>query len=54
MMVFSVLVFAVVTVFLSFLVGRAGETDKGKAATCITIIAWGSLIFGLYIGRVAR
>jgi hypothetical protein len=52
MTVFNVLVFAIATVLLSFLVGRTGEIDKGKAATYITIIAWGSLIFGLSIGRM--
>ena len=53
MMVFSVLAFSIVTFFISFMIGRMGETDKGKAATFITLIAWGSLIFGLYIGRMA-
>lgn len=53
MMVFGVLIFAIVTFFISFLIGRTGEIDKGKAATYITLIAWGSLIFGLYIGRTA-
>ena len=53
MMVFGVLVFAIAMFFISFLIGRTGEIDKGKAATYITIIAWGSLIFGLYIGRMA-
>ena len=52
MMAFSVLVFAIVTFFASFLIGRTGEMDRGKAATYITLIAWGSLIVGLYIGRM--
>lgn len=53
MLVFGVLVFAIVTFFVSFLIGRKGEFDKGKVATYITLIAWGSMIFGLYIGRIA-
>ena len=53
MLIFGVLAFAVVTFFASFLIGRTGEFDRGKAATFITLMAWGSLIFGLYIGRLA-
>ena len=53
MLVFGVLVFAIVTFFVSFLIGRTGEFDKGKVATYITLIAWGSMTFGLYIGRIA-
>jgi hypothetical protein len=53
MLVFGVLVFAIVTFFVSFLIVRTGEFDKGKVATYITLIAWGSMIFGLYIGRIA-
>ena len=52
MVIFSVLVFSMVTFFVSFMIGGTGEIDKGKRATYITLIAWGSLIFGLYIGRM--
>jgi hypothetical protein len=53
MLVFGVLAFAMVTFFVSFLIRRTGEFDKGKVATYITLIAWGSMIFGLYIGSIA-
>ncbi len=53
MLVFGVLVFAIITFFVSFLIGRTGEFDKGKVAAYIALIAWGSMIFGLYIGRIA-
>ena len=53
MLIFGVLAFATVTFFVSFLIGRTGEFDKGKVATYITLIAWVSMIFGLYIGRIA-
>jgi hypothetical protein len=43
MLVFGVLVFAIVTFFVSFLIVRTGEFDKGKVATYITLIAWGSM-----------
>ncbi len=52
MLVFAVLAFAIVTFFVSFLIGRTGEFDKGKVATYFTLIAWGSMIIGLCIGRL--
>ena len=53
MLVFGVLAFAVATFFLSFLIGVKGESDKAKVATYVTLTAWGSLICGLYIGKMA-
>jgi len=53
MLVFGVLAFAVATFFLSFLIGVRGESDKGKVAAYVTLTAWGSLICGLYIGKMA-
>jgi len=54
MLVFGVLAFAVVTFFISFLIGRASDFDKGKIAVYVTLIAWSSLIAGLYIGRTIQ
>jgi hypothetical protein len=51
MLVFGVLAFAVVTFFISFLVGRTNDFDKGKIAAYVTLVAWSSLIAGLYMGR---
>ncbi len=52
MLVFSVLVFAIITFFVSFLIGRTGSGDKGKVALVTTLIAWGSLLCGLYMARL--
>lgn len=52
MLVFAVLAFALVTFFISFLIGRTNEPDKGKLAAYVTVIAWGSLFCGLYIGKL--
>jgi hypothetical protein len=46
-----ILLFAVVTFFVSFLIGRSNDLDRGKMATFVTLIAWGSLLFGLYMAR---
>jgi len=54
MMVMGVLVFAVVTFFTSFLIARTNDFDKGKVATYITLIAWSSLLCGLYLAKGAH
>jgi hypothetical protein len=48
MLVTGVLIFAIVTFFVSFIAGNVSKADKGKAATFMTLIAWGSLLCGLY------
>jgi hypothetical protein len=53
MLVFSVLVFSVATFAVSFLLGQTNDHDKGKVAAYVTLIAWSSLIFGLYLGKTA-
>jgi hypothetical protein len=52
MLVFGVLVFSVVTFFLSFLIGRTRDFDRSKIASYVSIIAWSSLLFGMYIARM--
>jgi len=51
MLAFGVLTFGAVTFFISFLIGKRNDFDKGQIAAYVTIIAWSSLIFGLYMGR---
>ncbi len=51
MLVMGVLLFAVVTFFVSFLMGRMNEFDKGKIAAYMTLVAWGSLLYGLYLSK---
>ncbi len=50
-MVMGILVFAIVTFFIPFLIGRIIDFDKGKVATYVTLIAWGSLLYGLYLSK---
>lgn len=54
MMVAGVLVFAIVTFFISLLIGRTNDVDKGKVATYVTLIAWGSLLYGLYMAKISQ
>jgi hypothetical protein len=51
-MVLYVLIFAVVTFFVSFLVGRSNDLDRGKVATYVALVAWGSLLCGLYLAKI--
>jgi len=51
MMVMGVLVFSIVTFFVSFLIARTNDFDKGKVATYVTLIAWSSLLYGLYLAK---
>lgn len=51
-MAMYMLIFAVVTFFISFLVGTQKELDRGKAAAYVTLVAWGSLVCGLFMARL--
>jgi hypothetical protein len=52
MLITSVLVFAMSTFFISFILGNTTKGDKGKVAAFMTLIAWGSLLCGLYIAKL--
>ena len=54
MMVTGVLLFAAVTFFMSFQISRTNDFDRGKVATYVTLIAWGSLLYGLYLSKGAN
>jgi hypothetical protein len=51
MMVFAILAFAMMTFFVSFLIGRMNDCDRGKIAAFTTLIAWGSLLCGLALAK---
>jgi hypothetical protein len=48
-MVFSILAFAVVMFILSFLLGRSADPHTRKIVTTTTMIAWGSMCYGLFL-----
>jgi hypothetical protein len=54
MVISGVLVFAVAMFFVTLLIGKANDFDKGRIATYVTIIAWSSMVFGLFIGRTIQ
>jgi hypothetical protein len=51
MLAFSVLAFGIVSFFVSFLIGRSDEQDRGAVATYVTLTSWASLVCGLLIAR---
>ena len=51
MMIFGILAFAILTFFISFLIGRMKDHDQGRIAAFTTLIAWGSLICGLALAK---
>lgn len=49
----GILVFSVLTGAISLLVFRKSETfEKAELSTYMTLIAWGSLLFGLFIAKI--
>ena len=54
MMIAGILVFAAAAFLLSFLIGWSNDLDKGKVAVYVTLIAWGSVLYGLAIARISR
>ena len=51
MMLLAILAFAAMTFLVSFLIGRMNDHDKGKIAAFTTLIAWGSMMYGLYLAK---
>ncbi len=49
-MLLSIFIFSVIVSFVSFLISkRIRSYDRSEIATYMVLIAWGSLMFGLYI-----
>jgi hypothetical protein len=54
MMMACMLVFALAAFCLSFLIGRSKDLDRGKIAVYVTLVAWGSLLYGLYMAKISQ
>ncbi len=53
MMISGVLFFTAAVFFLSFQIGRSKDMDRGRIAVYMTLVAWGSLIYGLSMAKIA-
>lgn len=53
-MLIGILMFSVLIFFVSFLISRRYRSyDRSEIATYTVIIAWGSLMFGLFISNLS-
>ena len=53
-MLFSILLFSVIISSISFLISkRHGLYDKSEIATYVVLIAWGSLLFGMFVSGLS-
>ena len=54
MLIASMLIFALTAFCLSYLVGRSKDLDRGKIAVYVTLVAWGSMLYGLYMAKIIQ
>lgn len=53
MMVIGVLIFSIAVFLISFGIAKAPLLDRGNLAASVVLVAWGSMLFGLVLIRVA-
>jgi len=53
MMVIGVLIFSITVFAVSFGIAKGPRFDQGKIAASLVLVAWGSMLFGLVLSRVA-
>ena len=54
-MVVGMLTFSVAIILISAVISKSRDNmDRAEIATYIVIIAWGSLLFGLFLAKIAR
>jgi len=54
MMTASMLLFALAAFLLSYLIGKPKDMDRGQLAVYVTLVAWGSLLYGLYMAKISQ
>ncbi len=54
MMIAGVLVFSISVPLVSFLISKAENFDRGKLAASIALVAWGSMIVGLFLSKISQ
>ncbi len=53
-MIAGVLFYGLIVFILSYSISkRSAACEKGEVATYIALVAWGSLIFGLFVSKMA-
>lgn len=52
-MLLSILIFSVMVSFISFLISKKHRAyDRAEIATYMVLVAWGSLMFGMFMSRL--
>jgi Na+/H+-dicarboxylate symporter len=54
MIVIGVLIFSIVAPVASYGIAKGPQFDQGKLAASLLLVAWGSLLFGLILSRLAQ
>ena len=54
MMVIGVLIFSIVVPLASYGIAKGPGFDQGKLAAAVVLVAWGSMLFGLVLSRLAQ
>lgn len=53
MLVIGVLIFSIAVFAVSFGLAKGPRFDQGTIAASLVLVAWGSMLFGLILSRVA-
>jgi len=53
MMVIGVLIFSIAAPVASYGIAKGPRYDQGKLAASFVLVAWGSMLFGLVLSRLA-
>jgi hypothetical protein len=53
MLVIGILIFSLVAPLASYGIAKGPRHDQGKLAASLLLVAWGSMLFGLVLSRLA-
>ena len=53
MLVIGILIFSIVAPVASYGIAKGPNYDQGKIAASLVLVAWGSMLFGLVLSRLA-
>jgi len=48
----GVLIFSLIVPVVAYLLSKSENQDKGKVATSVSLVAWGSMLVGLLLSKV--
>ncbi len=54
MLMASILTFSMAAFYLSFSIGKVKDLDRGKLAVYVALVAWGSMLYGMYMTKISQ